>query len=239
MTEVPEHLLRRSQQRRAAMGGGGGAEGGGDAPSTAVEPAAAARPAASGGAVTAAASAAPAVEESVPTGGFTGPPPKPPRRDRVPLWAMPVLAMLPLWAIGYAGAFGERGSTAPIDPVLVGQTVYSSCSTCHGAGGAGGGSIPGLTEVEVTFPNFDDHVSWIKTGSRPFTGQPYGALGRIATGGMQGFEGSLSEEQIIAVACYERVRFGGQDISELPQCTEDAAIGRGAGGGGAAASGSH
>lgn len=222
------------------MGGAGSAEGGGDAPSKAVEPAAAARPAATAGADVPAASGSVPAEETVITGGFTGPPPKPPRRERVPLWAMPVLAILPLWAIGYAGAFGERGTEVSVDPIVVGQSVYlgvGTCAGCHGPAGAGQGAFPAMTDVKATFPNFDDHLAWIRSGSAPVKGQPYGALGRVATGAMPAFP-NLTDEQVIAVTCYERIRFGGQDIAELPQCTEDAAIARagGAAGSGAAAS---
>jgi len=55
-----------------------------------------------------------------------------------------------------------------------------------------------------TFPDEAAHIDWVKTGSQPFAGKPYGATGKIATGGMPGFEGSLSEEEIQAVVAYER-----------------------------------
>lgn len=198
------------------MGGAGAAEGStSETPSTAVEAAAAASPAASG------ATTAPAVATPPAPPPYVGPPPAKPTRQRVPAWAMPVLAALPLWAILYSGAFGER-TVAAEGPVLVGQGVYRSagCSGCHGATG-GGGVGPALDAVVATFPSFADHVAWIENGSASVKGQPYGATGRVATGGMPGFKDSLSHAEIVAVVCHERVDFGGE---ELPaECAEGAA----------------
>ncbi|HET9442099.1 MAG TPA: hypothetical protein VFO65_02180, partial [Acidimicrobiales bacterium] len=74
---------------------GGAAEG---AASSAVEPAASAAPAPAGAA--ASAPARPAAKAVSPEPAYTGPPPAArPRRERIPAWAMPVLAILPLWAI--------------------------------------------------------------------------------------------------------------------------------------------
>ncbi|MBW3649020.1 MAG: c-type cytochrome [Actinobacteria bacterium] len=214
MTEVPEHLLRRSKERRAAMGGGG--EGGG-ASSSAVEPAAAASPAPSGAADKPATSApAPAKAPAAPA--YIGPPPPPPRKERVPVWAMPVLAALPLWAILYGGAFGERSDEKASDPVSIGAGIYrsSGCSGCHGPSG-GGGVGPAMADTVKTFPVFADHVAWIEAGSKPVQGQPYGATGKVATGGMPGFSDSLSKDEIVAVVCYERVTFGKE--KPPPECS--------------------
>lgn len=225
MTEVPEHLLRRSKERRAALSGGGGGddEGGGNVPaSPAEEP--------GGGSAAPAraeAAAAPAKggAEALPTMPvYTGPPQVVTPRPRVPFWAMPVLAVLPFWAILYGGAFGERSTGESTDPVEIGAGVYQAagCGTCHGGGGEGGVG-PALGDVAATFPEFQAHVDWVKVGSAAVKGQPYGASGRVATGGMPGFENSLSEEEIIAVTCFERVRFGGEETP--PECTDTAAGG--------------
>ena len=193
--------------------------------STAVEPAAGATPAAggSGGGV-------PATPSAPVPPPYTGPPPSKPRRERVPAWAGAVLAMLPLWAVLYGGAFGERSGGEETGWRAVGPVVYrgQGCSGCHGPTG-GGGVGPAMDSVTETFPEFADHVEWIRTGSKPFQGQPYGATGKVATGGMPGFP-DLSEEEVIAVACYERVELGGAE--EPPECQEGATEPDAEGGGG-------
>ena len=102
MTEIPEHLLKRSRERRAALGGES-AEG---APAES-ESAAAPAPVAAATPARAAAAAPPAAAEPP-----APPPPKPDppyiqaakRRRRIPYWAMPVLAALPLWGYVYGGS---------------------------------------------------------------------------------------------------------------------------------------
>lgn len=223
MTEVPEHLLRRSKERRSGAGGSeGGAATGGEgqagSTSTAVEPAAAATPApAGGGAAPTPATPTPAAAVVAPA--YTGPPQGPHRRERVPAWALPVLAALPLWAILYSGAFGER-KVAAEGPVAVGAGLYRAqgCSGCHGSNGEGGVGPP-LAQVTKTFPAFGDHVAWIKSGSAPVKGQPYGATGNIATGGMPSFS-KLTEEEVVAIACHERVAYGKAELP--PECEEGA-----------------
>jgi mono/diheme cytochrome c family protein len=193
--------------------GGDDAGDGGEAGETskAVAPAASATPATGGG------DAAPARAAVAPA--YTGPVAGPPLRQRVPAWAMPVLVALPLWAMLYAGAFGER-KVAAVGPVAKGQSVFvaAGCGGCHGPTG-GGGSAPALTEVTKTFPKFEDHVAWVENGSSALKGQPYGATGKIATGGMPSFKGGLTPEEIIAVVCHERVDYGKQDPMP-PQCQE-------------------
>ena len=196
--------------------------------STAVEPAAAATPAAggSGGGVP----ATPAAPVPPP---YTGPPPAQPTKQRVPMWAGAVLAALPLWAVLYGGAFGERSGGEEGIPAM-GASVYraSGCSGCHGPTG-GGGVGPAMDGVVETFPEFADHVEWVKVGSKAVQGQPYGATGKIATGGMPGFAETLSEEEIIAVVCHERVALSGSELP--PECEEGATepdAGEGGGGGG-------
>lgn len=215
MTEVPEHLLRRAKERRSAMTGESASEAGApatDATSKAVEPAAAATPAAGGsGAGT------PAVPTAPVPPPYTGPPPAKPRKQRVPVWAGAVLAALPLWAILYGGAFGERTTAEAAGPVAEGATVYRSvgCSGCHGPTG-GGGVGPALANVTKTFPEFNDHVQWVRTGSKPFQGKPYGATGKVATGNMPAFT-DLTDAEVIAVVCHERVTYGKQNPIP-PQC---------------------
>jgi mono/diheme cytochrome c family protein len=229
VTEVPEHLLRRAKERRAAMTGESTGDEGAPAASgsTAVEPAAAATPAAAGGG-----GGAPAVPAAPVEPPYTGPPPAKPVKQRVPIWAGAALLALPLWAVLYGGAFGERATTEATGPVAQGALVYRSagCGGCHGPTG-GGGVGPALADVNKTFPDFADHVEWVKTGSKAFQGQTYGNSGRTATGGMPGFVDSLSEEEIIAVVCHERVAYGKADPLP-PECEEGAGADAGSGGGG-------
>lgn len=224
MTEVPEHLLRRAKERRASASGGSASEAGApatDATSKAVEPAASATPAPAGGG-SGGGTPVPATPGALEP-PYTGPPKAPARRERVPAWAMPVLIALPLWAVLYGGAFGERSGGAVEGPLAVGANVYRAqgCSGCHGPTG-GGGVGPSMDGVVATFPDFADHVEWIRTGSAPFKGQPYGANGTIATGGMPGFP-DLSEEEVIAVTCHERITLAGGEMT--PECEEGATPG--------------
>lgn len=129
-------------------------------------------------------------------------------RSGVPYWMMPVLVILPLWAILYMGSFGTRGETVET-PAQIGARVYASkCAGCHGATG-GGGSGPKLSggETKMTFPDEADHVAWVENGSSGKQGQPYGdpARGKVATTGqMPGFQGQLTPAEIQAVVAYER-----------------------------------
>ena len=194
MAEVPEHLLQRSRERRAALEGGPAPE-----PSAAPVAASGAPPPTQTGGVPAAAMA--------PAAPVVAAPPPPPRArpsaNRVPTWVVPALAALPLWGFLYLGIFGERG--AEVHAVSGSQVYASNCASCHGATG-GGGVGPALADGASvqTFPDEAAHIDWVKTGSQPVAGKPYGATGKIATGGMPGFEGSLSEEEIQAVVQYER-----------------------------------
>lgn len=213
MTEVPEHLLARSRERRKALGLAGGAtpEPSGEAPAAEPSAGAPATVAPAGAPAPAEAAAPPAVVEEappVPVPAYLTPEGA---RGRIPVWVLPVLAILPFWGILYVGAFGDRTHEEALTGAALGAQVYRAqgCSSCHGASGEGGVG-PKLSggEAALTFPEEPDHAEWIKTGSAPFRGQPYGAEDReggqrIATGGMPGFP-TLSEEEIAAVVLYER-----------------------------------
>ena len=135
------------------------------------------------------------------------------RSSRVPTWVVPVLAVLPVWGFLYLGAFGNRSTAQVVDPLVLGSQVYRSagCSGCHGASGEGGVG-PALQNggAKLTFPNEDDQLSWVRTGSGPFTGKPYGDANRAggqrgpAKGIMPAFGSTLSDAQIRAVVKYER-----------------------------------
>ncbi|MGK2957556.1 MAG: c-type cytochrome [Acidimicrobiales bacterium] len=216
MSEVPEHLLRRSQERRAALGQGG------DAPTGAPSEGAVAPATGDSGAVRAPSTPAPVAPtpaEIVPAA------PLPPyveaslRRPKIPRWALPVLVMLPIWGYIYIGALKPAEVVIELEPELaVGQQVYNTkCATCHGATGQGGTGRPLKDgEVLLTFPDPQQHIDWVVGGSTP-KGTPYGDPNRPggqrlsqSVGVMPAFGSSLSAEQIKAVVRYEREILSGE-----------------------------
>jgi len=113
-------------------------------------------------------------------------------------------------------------STNTVNYIAVGQQVYSgaaACAGCHGANG-GGGVGPSFIggALYKTFPTCADHAKWIQLGSAGWqaeVGAAYGAEDTISIGGMPGFQGKLTEEEIMAVVVFERVVFGGGDTEEV------------------------
>jgi mono/diheme cytochrome c family protein len=211
LTEIPEHLLRRSRERRAALGLGGEGGEATDAPAAAETPAA---PAGSSTEVQpAAAAATPAVVEEEPVSVPTYIAPRGPHKSRIPIWVMPVLVALPLWAALYPGAFGNHQKATSSDPLVVGNNVYHSagCAGCHGANGEGGvGPALHGGQSKLTFPNVADQIKWIQNGSVSLTpGSPYGdpkrpGGQRTAKADMPAFASTLSASEIAAVVQYER-----------------------------------
>ena len=211
MTEIPEHLLKRSKERRAAIGGEEAPAD--DAPASGAGEAVEAAPAAP--APVAAAVTAP---EPVPV-----PPMRPEveaavRRKKIPIWAMPVLVALPLWAYVYQATL-EPAPTGELTPVDEGALVYkaSACSGCHGAGGAGSSSVPALTGVLETWPDYRDQMMWVRLGSTGWSefADVYGATDKPVAGGMPGHP-ALDDEELAKVVLYERVQFG-----ELDEASEE------------------
>ena len=113
-------------------------------------------------------------------------------------------------------------ATNTINYVALGQQVYSggaACAGCHGAGG-GGGVGPAFTggALYTTFPTCADHTKWIQLGSANWqseVGATYGAEETVSIGGMPGFQGKLTEDELYAVVVFERVVFGGGDTEEV------------------------
>ena len=113
-------------------------------------------------------------------------------------------------------------STNAVNYVAVGQQVYSgaaACAGCHGANG-GGGVGPSFIggALYKTFPTCADHAKWIQLGSAGWqaeVGADYGAEDTISIGGMPGFQGKLTEEELMAVVVFERVVFGGGNTEEV------------------------
>jgi hypothetical protein len=216
LTEVPEHLLKRSRDRRAALGLGGGDAGGDAAP--------AAEAAAASTAVTPAAAAAPATAPVVEAKAPEPPPFIPPYveaargRKRVPVWAMPVLAFIPFWAVLYAQSLSAPPKTT-LTQLDAGAVVYGNCSTCHGGSGEGGAGRPlnqGL--VIKTFPNIADQLQFVRLGDAG-TGGKYGSP---ATPGGQhdagaGYNGghmpawpNLTDTELLEVVRHERETLSGE-----------------------------
>lgn len=215
MTEIPEHLLQRSRERRAALGLGGDAPASGSGGSEATPAAATPAPATPAATPAAAAPAVPAEPKPEP--------PKPvpayvqaaQQRRRIPMWAMPVLAALPLWGYVYVRTL----EPAPVenDPITLGGELYStSCAGCHGATGAGQGSTPGFDTIAETWPDYRDHLMWVRVGAQGWPGSTYGATNKTDTGVMPAF--ALTDQELAQVVLYERQEFGGIDVeAEEPE----------------------
>ena len=201
MTEIPEHLLNRSKARRAEASGE--ASGG--------TPAASSAPAKTESAAPAKASAAPAVKVEKPDPPYVK---AAKERRKIPFWAMSGLALLPVWAFMYFVALTppERVEAGPLS---IGTEVYAGCAGCHGGDGAGGaGRALYQGEALKTFPQIEDMLNFVYTGS-----QKYVAAGLKVYGNpmpMQGEKagGALTEAEILAVVCHIRYDLSGADKAD-------------------------
>jgi len=228
VTEIPEHLLKRSRERRSALGLGG--DGGGASESA---PAASATPATTSSAAPApAASSAPAGRAAA-ASPAAPPPPKPDspvvaaykRRKKIPMWAMLALSLLPVWAFMYARAVTTQAVEAT-GPLALGEENYSVCASCHGADGGGGVgyAFTGGSVLE-TFPHIEDQIRWVYFGTPGYNaagveiygnpdreGGPHlaGALGNM-TGQSVNTDGALTDYELLGVVCHERYTLGGAD----------------------------
>jgi hypothetical protein len=230
LTEIPEHLLKRSRERRAALGLGGDDAGTTPAPSESTTPAttAAAAPAAAAPA----APAAPAGRAAAPAAP-AAPKPKPDspvvaaykRRRRIPYWAMAALGLLPVWGFMYARAVTAQPVEAA-GPLAVGDDTYGGCASCHGAtGGGGSGRQFSDGEVLLTFPNIEDQLRFVYWGTDAYNGagienyrDPEREGGAHTTGSFgvmpqqgQDAGGGLTDAEILGVVCHERYALGGAD----------------------------
>ena len=210
MTEIPEHLLKRSKERRAAVSGesADAAAPASASPATVASSTPAAAPAA------APAKAAPA----------TPPPPKPDpayiaaakSRKKIPFWAMATLSLLPIWGFLYVQGLKPEAKTVA-GPIGAGQKIYSSCATCHGATGGGGvGRSFQEGALQKTFPHIEDQLNLVYTGSQAYRDAGLTYYGAKAVGHL-GYNGNfmpaqktnLTEAQILAVVCHERYDLAG------------------------------
>lgn len=223
MTEIPEHLLKRSQAAKAKASGG-------EAPADA--PAAASSAPATTGAATPAPAKPAAAAPAVPA---APPPPKPDipvvaaakARKKIPFWAMATLSLLPLWTFMYVRGltFKEQKVAGPLGE---GAALYTSnCSGCHGINGQGGlGYAFAGGEVLKTFPHIEDQLRFVYLGTQAYQsagvsvyGNPEREGGPHLAGGLGGVMpnfgpttgGALSETQILAVVCHERYTLAGAD----------------------------
>ena len=217
MTEIPEHLLKRSRDRRAALGLGGGQEGeaaGGEA--------GAATPAASSPATPEAAAAPAAPKGRKAAAAPTPPPPPKPdppyvaaakRRPKIPFWAMAALSLMPIWLFMYVRSVTEPPEVAS-GPLGIGAEVYGSCQSCHGSTGEGGSGRPlSGGEVLETFPHIEDQLRFVYFGTAeyniagvPIYGNPDREGGPHETGSFGPMPawgstvgGELTDEEILAV----------------------------------------
>tara|TARA_B100000959_G_scaffold279256_1_gene339079 strand:+ start:406 stop:1158 length:753 start_codon:yes stop_codon:yes gene_type:complete len=193
LTEIPEHLLKRSKAARGEKS---------DSPEPSGE-----KPKAEPAAQT--------VEPKTETPKVEVPPkPEAPyvssanNRKKIPWWAASTLIFLPLWAYVYVGTL-ERPPEGSEGILAVGEQIYSArCASCHGANG-GGGSGPALNDGELlaVFPSVESQLDWVIKGSDIYgAGNTYGdpAAGRVVEGGMPGWGDVLTTEELIGVVLYER-----------------------------------
>ena len=218
MTEIPEHLLKRSRDAKRALGLDVPAEAG-------VAPAEAAAQSANAPAV-----AAPSAGAPVPIPAGEPPPPEPPKsewvanaesRKKIPYWVMPVLLFLPVWLIMYVGTLEEPAHQEGV--LYEGGEVYAeNCASCHGGGG-GGGVGPAFNNGAVieTFASVEDQVAWIVHGTQGYIDagrETYGDTD-VALGGsganMPTFGAQLAASEIVWATFYERIELGGYE-EELP-----------------------
>ena len=216
VTEIPEHLLKRSQERRAAAAG----------ETASGQPASGATPATTSNApAVAPKAAAPVVAQA--------PKPVSPSvaaanaRKKIPYWAMATLSLLPLWAFMYFIAL-KPSNVVAAGPLSIGAEVFGGCAGCHGAQGAGGaGRVLYQGEVLKTFPKIEDMLNFVYTGSQKYVsdglaiyGNPDregGAHAPLSYNGnpmpMQGEKagGGLTDEEILSVVCYGRYVISGAD----------------------------
>ncbi|MFK7919234.1 MAG: hypothetical protein AB8G14_14255 [Ilumatobacter sp.] len=233
MTEIPEHLLKRSRERRSAIGQGGdaGASDGAASDTSASVPATTAK----------ASTPAPAAPSGPPARG-AAPAPEPAKvvkpdpayvtaykqRRKVPWWAMATLGLMPVWGFMYVRSVTEPPVVVE-GPLGIGAEQYGACASCHGANGGGGvGYQFSGGEVLATYPNIEDMLRFVYWGTGEYNlagveipGSPEREGGAHATGALgvmpqQGSMagGGLTDYEILGVVCHERYALGGADPAD-------------------------
>ena len=231
MTEIPEHLLKRSRERRAALGLGGGEEapaaGGGDAP-------AAATPATTAAAAPPAAPTGPAGRKAA-AAAAPPPPPKPDppyvaaaksrREDPVLGDGQPEPAADLAVHVRPLGHRAARGRRRPARRRRRGATPAARAATAPAARAASAASSP-TARCSKTFPHIEDQLRFVYFGTealqprrrQPATATPTARAAPHVTGSLgvmpaQGSTagGELTDAEILAVVCHERYTLGGAD----------------------------
>lgn len=221
MTEIPEHLLKRSKERRTAEGA--------DTPAGATPATVAAATPAVATAASAPAKSAPAAPPAArPDPAFIA---AAKTRKKIPFWAMATLSLLPIWGFMYVQGLKPQAREVT-GPIADGVVVYAGCASCHGAAGGGGVGRPFVAgAVQKTFPHIEDQLNLVYTGSQAYKDTGVGAYGDASLGHlgyngnympMQGTKGggALTEAQIVAVVCQERYDLGGADPTSTQWAAE-------------------
>lgn len=220
MTEIPEHLLKRSKAARSGKTGDDSGEGGSsDSGSTPVA-AESATPAAAAPAVPAAdiPNLDPEPEPAKPVPHFVA---AAMARKRIPIWVLPVIAALPVWAWSFAGTMQVVEQE---DALLIeAAELYNSCAGCHGGEGGGGvGYALAGGEVLQTFPEPIDMMVHVARGSDEILGDAYGAVradgnqrisGDRGRGAMPGQLATLNLIELELVTFHERAILSEEDTS--------------------------
>ncbi|MFZ9580539.1 MAG: hypothetical protein ACO3BV_08435 [Ilumatobacteraceae bacterium] len=232
MTEIPEHLLKRSRDRKA--GGASSDAGAAAVPATTEAAAPVAR----------AAAETPAQKPvSKPDAPYVA---AAKSRGRIPYWAMGTLALMPVFLFMYVRGLQPQKAEAS-GPIAIGIEQYGACASCHGADG-GGGAGRALKDGESlkTFPHIEDMLNWVYNGTEAYEaagvasyGDPnreggahyprsYNGSAMPAQGAMAG--GALTEYEILGLVCHIRYDISGADeagewAEEYEKwCSEDSAI---------------
>ncbi|MFZ9675305.1 MAG: hypothetical protein ACO3FR_08555 [Ilumatobacteraceae bacterium] len=233
MTEIPEHLLKRSRDRKA---GGASSDAGAAAVPATTEPAAP---------VARAAAEIPAQKPvSKPDAPHVA---AAKSRGRIPYWAMGTLALMPIFLFMYVRGLQPQKAEAS-GPIAIGIEQYGACASCHGAdGGGGAGRVLKDGESQKTFPHIEDMLNWVYNGTEAYEaagvasyGDPNreggahyprsynGNAAMPAQGSMAG--GALTEYEILGLVCHIRYDISGADetgewAEEYEKwCSEESAI---------------
>lgn len=167
----------------------------------------------------------------------------PTRMGGYPRWLTAAFVIIPLLAVAYIlvspnGPDCGTGAQLLVDPVTGtavncdgsaygteatdyfgnGAALYAQCQACHAADGSGGAG-PAFTggDLLTVFPagSCSTQIEWVTLGTSGWPDPTYGATSKPVggVGLMPAFGPTLTPDQIAEVVLYERVQFGGQDLT--------------------------